>query len=456
MTTVSEKFAAHYRARREMSDPADLARLFIARLCYPLDSRLPTAASELFKSVKTGQFTQLSGRAAGGFAVWLRDFITLGHRTRGVSFYPLHPLLSRAFNGEEARADGFIMSLVRSFGADERRCLIDRLWNDHLPPFEKMLYDLIEWQSPGLGVLTTEIPDVAIVDSGLTEESVAILTCAREDLLALAQAANGVQNFVEHAGRLLALTLARFFLTQAGLNFTLPIYIAPAADSHEGVRTLAHEIIETHRAHLERALRLQFESFYQESVSEEGALADPQDMAAARALTQQIFHPNANIVPQDANRYAELRREHQTLCQIAYHYYWRHSGASSRFLRQLYAAQLNLTKKAGIANSRSRYSTWHYYWLSPELVETLLLVSRPRLQVDRILMVDLLRDWRERYGLAPFIDESWEEVYRTNFRGLGNPEALNEANQRCFAEILAEHGRLEKNSDDFPWVILED
>jgi hypothetical protein len=48
------------------------------------------------------------------------------------------------------------------------------------------------------------------------------------------------------------------------------------------------------------------------------------------------------------------------------------------------------------------------------------------------------------------------EVYQASFRGLGNPEALNEANQRRFNEMLSERGRLHKNSDDFPWVILRD
>lgn len=455
MPTVSEKFATHYRARREMSDPADLARLFIARLCYPVEARLPAAVSDLFKAVETGQLAHLTGRAAGEFSGWLRDFVTLGRRTRGVSFYPLHPLLARSLNGEEARADGFILTLVRGFGVDERCRLIDALWG-HLPPFERAIYDLIEWQLPDLGMPEAGIPEASSADLQLTVESAKMLAYARADLLMLAEITNGIQSFSEHAGRLLALTLTRFFLTQAGVDFTLPIYIAPAADSHDGVRTLAHEIIETHRAHLERALQRHFEDFYQEAVAEEGGNSDPQDMAAARDLTRRIFHYNANIVPQDVTRYAELRREHQDLCHIAYHYYWRHSGAASRFLRQLHAAQLNLTKKAGIANSRSRYSTWHYYWLAPELVETLLLVSCLRLQTNRMLVVDLLRDWRERYGLALLINDTWEDAYRANFRGLGNPEALNEANQRRFNEILAERGRLHKNSDDFPWVILQD
>jgi hypothetical protein len=72
------------------------------------------------------------------------------------------------------------------------------------------------------------------------------------------------------------------------------------------------------------------------------------------------------------------------------------------------------------------------------------------------LLADLFKDWRDRYGIAVLIDSTWQEAFRSNFRGLGSPEALNEANQRRFTEILAERGRLHKNSDDFPWVILQD
>ena len=149
-------------------------------------------------------------------------------------------------------------------------------------------------------------------------------------------------------------------------------------------------------------------------------------------------------------------REHGSFANIAYHYYWTHGYARNRFLRRLHATHLNLAKKAGIANSRSRYSRWHFYWLAPSLVETLLLVSQPRLDKDRVLVMELLKDWRERYGIAMLIDPQWEEMYRRHFRGLGSPEALNEANQRRFIEILAERGRLHKNSDDFPWVLLRD
>jgi hypothetical protein len=457
MATVSEKFANLYRARREMSDPADLARLFVARLYYPIDTRLPASVTDLIEALETGDLEGVEGSKAHDFAAWVRDFLTLGRRTRGVSFYPVHPMLSRSLNREEPRADGFILTLVQTFSSVERQELFDTLWGN-LPSFERAIYDLVEWQIEG----SEQVPLPAVEqaeageESGLTPAATAIVDQTREDLLALAGEVTGVQSFTDHAGRLLALALARFFLAQADVDIKLPFYIAPAADSHEGVRALAHEALEIHRALFERALHGQFEAFFQQAVAEEESVPDPLDAEMARELTRRIFHYNANVVPPDPDMYAELRAEHGDLCGISYYYYWRRSGATSRFLRQLHGAQLNFAKKAGIANSRSRYSTWHYYWLAPSLVETLLLVSRPRLGHNRMLVVDLLRDWRDRYGLAMLVDGSWAEVYQASFRGLGNPEALNEANQRRFNEILSERGRLHKNSDDFPWVILRD
>jgi len=464
MATVSEKFASHYRARREMSDLADLARLFVARLFYPADIHLPATVTHLVEARKHRKVEALEHRKLKGlagsqadvdkFAVWLGDFITLGQRTRGTSCYPLHPLLSCLRNGEESRMDDFIMTLVQSFSSADRQHLHNALWGN-LPPFEKAIYDLVQWQIEGAEQTSVAIAEQAKpgMDSSLTPAATAILERAREDLLALATEVNGVQDFTDHAGRLLALALTRFFLAQANVDMTLPIYAAPATDSHEGVRTLAHEAIEVHRARFEQALHRQFAAFFQDAVAENGGATDPSSVTDARALTKRIFHPSANIV---SSQYADLHKEYGNLCGVAYYYYWQHSGARSRFLRQLHSAQLNLAKKAGIANSRSQYSSWHYYWLSPSLVETLLLVSRPRLKRDRMLVVELLRDWRERYGLTMLIDDSWQDTYRANFPGLGNPEALNEANQRRFSEILSERGRLHKNSDDFPWVILRD
>ena len=454
MATVPEKFAHYYCARREMSDPADLARLFVARLFYPADTRLPATVTHLVEALKHGKLKGLTGSKTREFADWLRGFITLGRRTRGVSYYPFHPTLCRPLNREEPRVDGFILTLVQSFSSGDRQQLWDALW-ERLPPFEQAIYDLVKWQIEGVEQTPMAIAEQTRpgMDSSLTPAATAILEQTREDLLALAAEVNGVQDFTDHAGRLLALALTRFFLAQADVDMALPIYAAPAADSHEGVRTLAHEAIEVHRARFEQALHRQFEAFFQEAVAEVGGVSDPSIADDARALTGRIFHPSANIV---SSQYADRHKEYGNLCGVAYYYYWQHSGARSRFLRQLHTAQLNLAKKAGIANSRSQYSTWHYYWLAPSLVETLLLVSRPRLKRDRMLVVELLRDWRERYGLTMLIDESWQDTYRANFPGLGNPEALNEANQRRFNEILSERGRLHKNSDDFPWAVLRD
>ncbi|HOQ27303.1 MAG TPA: hypothetical protein PLH36_01045, partial [Armatimonadota bacterium] len=84
------------------------------------------------------------------------------------------------------------------------------------------------------------------------------------------------------------------------------------------------------------------------------------------------------------------------------------------------------------------------------------LASRARFAEDRVLVADLLDEWRERYGVALLIDAGWEAEYRRSFRALGSPDALNEANQRRFSEILSEQGRIHKNSDEFPWVLLRD
>jgi hypothetical protein len=452
MTTVSEKFADLYLARREMSEPSDLARLFLARLLYSNQGDSHGLASAV-SALESGEWQALKGSGRSEFAEWLRGYLVLGRRTRGVSYYPIHPVLTQANNGEESRCDGFVAALASRFSVEERRQLLDTLWGQ-LPPFERAVYDLIDWQ-----VGTADVPAVAAAPgsrtpAGLAPTALAILDDAREDLLALASQVEGVQSYTGHAGRLLALALTRFWFAQAGIDPSFPTYTGPAADSHDGVRTLAHEIIEVHRSLFEQALKSQFARLFGEAATELSMDPDPADAAAARTLTKTIFHHNANVVPLDG--YDSLRQEHKTLSSISLDYYWQSGGAASRFLRQLYAAYLNQAKKAGIANSRSQYSTWHYYWLAPSLIETLLLVTRPRLGVNRLLLVDLLADWRQRYGLTVFVDEAWQDAYRASFRGLGDPESLNEANRRRLNEILSERGRLHKNSDDFPWVILKD
>jgi hypothetical protein len=459
MATISETlYHNYYQIRREVSQPADLATLLLARLRYEPPARLPSQLSELISRLETGSLGVLSGDGANNFSRWLyHNYLVVNKTVKGVSFYPLHPALSLPGNGEGVRVTKFIETLAGAFTPAERDTLVNSLWSDEaLPAFEQALYNLVEWELGGQAVAS---PPAAGRFSGGQDAAPAlspagILARTKEDLLALVQVTTGVQSYVTHAGRLLAFALARYLLAQAGLTFDLPIYAAPAADSHPGVKTLAHEIIEVHRAQFEQALQRQFKEALNKAVSQAGYNDRSLTEDAARKLSKQLFDPNSRLVTKD--RFDRGKQEQDSFADIAYHYYWSHSGARSRFLRQLHATHLNMAKKAGFANSRSRYSQWHFYWLAPPLVETLLLVSQSRLNVSRLLVVKLLEDWRDRYGLAILVDPTWEDVYRQQFRSLGSPEALNEANQRRFTEILAERGRLYKNSDDFPWVILRD
>jgi hypothetical protein len=457
MQTVSERLYQMYQVRREVSQPPDLATLLLARLVYDVPARLPGDIAALVKNMPEGQLEGLVGRRAASFGQWLYSYLVVNKTVKGVSFYPVHPLLTLPGNGEGTRVDGFLTALARSFTVAERNQLCESLWSaDRAPAFERALHDAIQWQMPSGGSVPAARPEqfVGCDLSASPLSAVGILARTKEDLLALTQAPLGVQGFVALAGRLLALTLSRYLLAQAGVDLEIPIYAAPAADSHEGVRTLAHDIVENHRARFAASLRQHFFLALEQSLAEAKVQGDPGDERAARELVRGIFRYNANIIPEGT--YARQLAEHGSFAEAAFRYYWSHSGASNRFLRQLHSAHLNLAKKAGLASSRSRYSQWHFYWFAPALVETLVLVSRPRLAKDRVLVADLLRDWRERYGLAVLIDPSWEDVYRRSFRGMGSPESLNEANRRRFLEILSERGRLHKNSDDFPWIVLRD
>ena len=157
--------------------------------------------------------------------------------------------------------------------------------------------------------------------------------------------------------RLLAFTVTRYLLACAGVPLTLPIYAAPAADTHEGVKTLAHEIIDYHRGQFQRALAKQFGDAVAAAAGECGEDPDPADEATAARLAAQLFSGRARIVRPE--RYAEMRERLGSFTEVALAYYWSESGATGRFLRQLHTAHLNLAKKAGIANSRSRRSQWH-------------------------------------------------------------------------------------------------
>lgn len=457
MQTVSERLYQMYQIRREVSQPADLATLLLARLVYDVPARLPGEITDLIGKMQEGRLEGLTGRQAPSFGRWLYDYLVVNKTVKGVSFYPIHPLLTLPGNGEGPRVDGFLTALARSFTPAERDQLCGTLWSaERMPAFERALHDVIAWQmGPDVGVPPARPEQFVGCDPNAPPLSApGILARTKEDLLSLAQAPLGVQGFVAHAGRLLALALSRYLLAQAGVESDIPIYAAAAADSHEGVRTLAHDIIENHRVLFAESLRRQFFRALEQSMEEAQIKGDPPDEQTAQDLVQSIFHYNANIVP--PGTYAQQLTEHGSFAEAAFRYYWSHSGASNRFLRQLHTAYLSLAKKAGVANSRSQYSHWHFYWLAPALVETLVLVSQPRLGKERVLVADLLHDWRERYGLAVLIDPSWEEAYRRNFRGLGSPESLNEANRRRFLEILSERGRLHKNSDDFPWIVLRD
>lgn len=459
--TVSTRLVEQYQIRREVSQPADLITLLLARLKYDGTSRQTEPLRRLASGLQSGQLQGVSGDAdkIQAFTRWLYDYLVINDTVRGISFYPIHPALSLFNNGEGSRVDAFVHSLAQQFTLEERNSLVERLWSaERMPPFERMIFELVDWQPVTAEITASEGTNLDL--SAGTEEATTltptgILQQTKRDLLALSEVMNSVQSFVSHGGRLMAFAISRFILAQTEQPFEIPLYTAPAADSHDGVKSLAHEIIEMHQARLERSLEKQFRDAFDASLLEAGWRTgeDPEDEKTARAIVRELFHSRANVIPRDYN---EMRRDFGSLANMAYHYYWSQSYARSRFLRQLHAAYLNLAKKAGFANSRSRYSRWHFYWLAPSLVETLLLVTQARHTEPRILVTDLLDDWHARYGIAVLITAAWDDIYRRYFRSFGNPETLNEANERRFIEILAERGRLHKNSDDFPWVILRD
>lgn len=456
MPTISELMYAHYKVRREVSQTADLATLLLARLEYEIPSRLPAGVVEIVQRIERGPLERVSGRRSAEFARWLSDYLAINRTKRGVSFYPLHPILTLPGNGEGSRVEGFIAALAGCFTPEESERLRQALWSpEALPPFERVLHSLVEWQLPDEPIVAPAAAESFVGCDGQAPAltPAGILARTKEDLLALATATSGVQTFTTHAGRLLAFALSRHLLAAAGVTDRLPIYAAPAADTHEGVKTLAHGIIEVHRAQFAQALEKQFRSHLRDALRERGMGRNPPDEAAAQEVTRAVFHNNANVVPR--GRYESLLQEHGSFEDMGYAYYWSRSGAVNRFLRQLHGSHLSLAKKAGLANSRSRYSRWHFYWLAPTLVETLLLASQTRLERDRVLLTDLLDDWRQRYGIAVMIGPDWEGEFRRCFHGVGSPESLNETNRRRLTEILAERGRLHKDSDDFPWVLLK-
>lgn len=458
MPRVAERTVHYYGVRREVSQTADLATLLLARLVYDAPPKTPRAVLDVARRLKDGPLDGITHRRSEeSFKQWLRGYLIINETIKGTSFHPVHPALTLAGNGEGVRVEIFIDALARSFSVAERNALVGTIWaDDRLPPFELMLRDLVRRQFVDEQVAPSATEErFAGADAAAPPLSpMGILVRTKADLLILSQVTVGVQAFIVHAGRLLAFALSRYLLARAEVDLDLPIYAAPAANSHESVKALAHEIIELHRARLAEQLRVRFMTSLAESLAEYGVVGDPPTEQDAQTLARRVFDPASTLVRSGA--YGAQLDEYGSFAEMAYSYYWSHSGAASRFLRQLHSTHLNLAKKAGYANSRSQNSRWHFYWLAPALIETLLLVSQPRLNADRVLVTALLRDWHERYGIAVLIDSAWNDAYRRYFRGMGSPETLNEANQRRFTEILAERGRLHKNSDDFPWVILKD
>lgn len=458
MPTVSELISQHYQVRREVTQTSDLGNLLLGKLKFNWDTRRASAVRDLEKKLDSGVLANVSGQKTTDFVQWLnQNYLIITRTTKGITYYPIHPALSLSTNGEAYHVEGFINLLAETFTWQERCELVNQLWNDqdHLPPFEQMIYQMIDWQvaDSALAQEADPIKFAGAPISGKTISSKAqeLLCRTKEDLLALVNEVSGIQSYIVHSSRLLAFSLARYFLLQAEVDLEVPIYAAPAADTHSGVRALAHEALELHRARFARTLEQQFRAFTTKAMA---PYPTPSDVQSARNLVSNIFHPNATIVSHDPSQYLRDLEVFNDFVGLAFNYYWSRKGASSRFLRQLHTAQLNMAKKAGLANSRSRNSQWSFYWLAPTLIETLLLVSQARIKQDRILVRDLLDDWWQRYRIAVLIDDHWMDEYRKYFRSLGSPDTLNEVNQRRFVEILAERGRLHKNSDDFPWVNL--
>ena len=466
MADVSEAIFNKFLVRREVSQTPDLATLLVARLFYPGGSF--QAATAIVKAVLEKQLKQLSVGTElenEAFTAWLQRYLTINSTVKGTSFYPVHPVLSLSTNGERPRVEVFINLVAQKFTEQDQFELYKALWDENnMPPFERVIFYLVKAQTldpssnlePSFAVSggATSNPDkVSLSTPAQSQAVIAVIEQTKQDLLSLAKVTVGIQAFITHAGRLLALALTRYLLLQAGVDLALPIYAAPAADTNEGVRALSHEIIETHRNQFEKALRTLLKQEVEHALTSLNLLATPSDETMAQNTVKKLFRRALTLIPK--GQYAELLESYPTMADLADRYYWLEGGSSNRFLRQLHSSHLNLSKKAGIALSRSQQSQWHFYCLSPALVETLLLVRQAGPET-RIQVNELLKEWRARYGLAVIIDETWLGKYRQSFRSFGSPDALDEANRQRFIEILADRGRLYKNSDDFPWVILRD
>ncbi|PLS78252.1 MAG: hypothetical protein CYG59_19490, partial [Chloroflexi bacterium] len=213
MPSVSETIVQAYRVRREVSQTPDLATFLLARLLYAPGERRPAAMSHMVQRLNTGALRGLEGGRAREFAHWLREYLLINETVRGITFYPIHPVLALPDNGEGARVEGFIEALVNCFTVEERDQLVDRLWSEtNLPPFERTLHTIVQWQLDGDSqpVAATETTFRGCTSDAPATSAQGILLRTKDDLLALSHSTTGVQAFVAHAGRLLAFAVARY------------------------------------------------------------------------------------------------------------------------------------------------------------------------------------------------------------------------------------------------------
>ena len=340
---VGERLAQMFGVRREVSQTPDLVALLLGHLAYDWPPRPTPACVQGLQRIKGGTpdglngLTGVMGPKASEFGHWLTTFLTINSTSRGVSFYPFHPSLALSGNGEGPRVDGFLTALAGVFTTSERDRLVAAVWDARLmPAFERAVHGVVHWQM-GDAEFAPAAPDSLFLADGAgsaddeagvaSDEARRVLRTAKEDLLYLAQAVSGTRLFVEHASRVLAFSMARYLLVRAGVSLDIPLYRAPAADTHPAVKTLAHEVLTIHRNRFREALRVQFGEQLAEALHEQGFPDDPADEATARAASRQVFGAQANVVPpgsyarqRDAAR--ELRRHRAPLLLVPQRRWW--------------------------------------------------------------------------------------------------------------------------------------
>jgi hypothetical protein len=99
MPRLAEKTAQYYGVRREVSQPADLATLLLARMLYDVPPKTPRPVLDLVRQLKGEPDAQpLEGvnqqRGGDVFKGWLRRYLMISETIKGTSFYPLHPALT--------------------------------------------------------------------------------------------------------------------------------------------------------------------------------------------------------------------------------------------------------------------------------------------------------------------------------------------------------------------------